>query len=64
MNVFDALELLKSGRVVKPSEWVGSFSLSGNWVNISCPGDYPCCHDSITIDDFLENYKDDTFTEV
>jgi hypothetical protein len=26
-----------------------------------CPGEYPCCHDEMSVEQFLSRYKDDMF---
>jgi hypothetical protein len=62
MNVVDALHSLRQGNTLVTKDWVGWFNMIENYIHFSCPGDYPCCHDSFTIDEFLDAYGDCDFT--
>lgn len=41
--------------------WTGVFCIINDRVYFSCPGEYPCCHDDQTIEEFLEEFKNEEF---
>ncbi|NDB29996.1 hypothetical protein EB155_10385 [archaeon] len=61
MNVTEAVEMLKQKKTLITNNRIGWFTMGDKYINFSCPGDYPCCHDDYTIDEFFDIFKDDTF---
>lgn len=63
MNALEALDAMRNGDTLTTKDRIGWFNMSGNYINFSCPGDYPCCHDDYSISDFLEMFSDTDFTK-
>ena len=51
-------------REVRCKSLVGTFHLIGDRVFFGCPGEYPCCHDDTSIEQFLEDNRNEEFEGV
>lgn len=62
IKIDNAITALIEGKDIKSTKLIGEFRFSENVVYFACPGEYPCCHDEMTLAEFSERYSDHTFT--
>jgi hypothetical protein len=62
MNINEALiEMKRDNSVNEVGVKTGWYNLFGNTVCFSCVGEYPCCHYEMTIEEFLNDFKNSEF---